>query len=91
MFNFLKRININGGLFNGHFIDVKAFYVAKFNAVPSVAFIGEMDVTKAFGFVNETYRADIKAIYQHCYFNHADKCVYFNNTIVVLSFKRMIE
>ncbi|HEX5153876.1 MAG TPA: hypothetical protein VFW07_20660 [Parafilimonas sp.] len=91
MFNFFKRVHIKGEIFNGHFIDVKAFYVAQFNKVPCVTFIGDMDVSKAFAFVNETCYRDIKATYQHCYFNHDDQKVYFNNTIIVLRFGRMIE
>jgi hypothetical protein len=91
MFNFFKRIQISGQMFNGHFIDVKAFYVAQFNKVPCVTFIGDMDVSKTFAFIGETYYRDIKATYQHAYFNHDDQKVYFNNTIIVLSFERMIE
>jgi hypothetical protein len=91
MFNFFKRIHIKGEIFNGHFIDVKAFYVAQFNKMPCITFINDMDVTKVFAFVKETFRADITATYQHAYFNHDNKQLYFNNTIVVLSFGRMIE
>jgi len=91
LFRFLKRINANAALFNGHFIDVKAFYVVKFNEVPCVTFIGDLDVTKVFAFVKETYRTDITATFQHCYFNHNDRKIYFNNTIVVLTNNRMIE
>ena len=91
LFRFLKRINTNAGLFNGHFVDVKAFYAFKFNAIPCITFIGDIDITKAFAFVKDTYKADIKATYQHSYFNHDDKNVYFNNTFIVLSFERMIE
>lgn len=91
MFNLFKRIYINGGLFNGHYVDVKAFYAAAFNKIPCLTFIGDIDISKAFAFVNETYKADIKTTYQHSYFNHDDKNVYFNNTIIVLSFERVIE
>ena len=91
LFKFLKRLNANAGLFNGHFVDVKAFYVLEFNEVPCITFIGDMDTTKAFAFVKDIYKADIVSTYQHSYFNHDDKKVYFNNTIIVLSFKRMIE
>lgn len=91
MFNLFKKIYINGGLFNGHYVDVKAFYVAEFNKIPCLTFIGDIDISKAFAFVNDTYKSDIKTTYQHSYFNHDDKCVYFNNTIVVLNFERMIE
>lgn len=91
MFNFFRRIHVNGGLFNGHYVDVKALYVAKFNKIPCLTFIGDLDVSKTLAFVNETYKADIKATYQHSYFNHDDKKVYFNNTVIVLSFERVIE
>ena len=91
MFNLLKRIYVKGELFNGHFVDVKALYVSTFNKIPCLTFIGDIDITKAFAFVNETYTADIKRTYQHSYFNHDDKTVYFNNAIVVLNFERVIE
>ena len=91
MFNFFKRTPIPVAIFNGHFVDVKALYVAKFNEVPCVTYIGELDVTKVFEYMQRTYSNDIQASYQHSYFNHDDQQVYFNNTIVVLSHKRVIE
>jgi hypothetical protein len=91
LFRFLKRINANAGLFNGHYIDVRSFYVAKFNAIPCITFIGDMDVTKVFAFIKKTYNQDIMATYQHSYFNHDDGNFYFNNTIIVLSYNRMVE
>lgn len=91
LFRFLKRINANAGIFNGHFVDVKAFYAFKFNIIPCITFIGDMDVTKAYAFIKDNCKADIISTYQHSYFNHNDKAVYFNNTIVVLTSERMIE
>ena len=91
IFKFLKRLNANAGLFNGHFVEVKAFYVLEFNEVPCISFIGDMDTTKVFAFVKDMYGADIISTYQHSYFNQDDKKMYFNNTIIVLNFKRMIE
>jgi hypothetical protein len=91
MFKFFKRIHIGGAIFNGHFVDAKAFYAAQFNKVPCVIFIGELDVSKVYAFIKETYGRDIYSTYQHSFFNHDDKKIYFNNTILVLSFERMIE
>ena len=90
-FRFLKRINANTGLFAGHFIDVKTFYVLRFNTIPCISFIGDMDLAKVFTFMTETYNADIAAAYQHSYFNHDEKTMYFNNTIIVMQNKRMVE
>jgi hypothetical protein len=78
-------------LFNGHYIDVKTFYVLRFNAIPCVTFIGDMDITKVFAYMNENFKADRVSTYQHSYFDHNDQNVYFNNTVIVLKNKRMIE
>ena len=78
-------------LFNGHFIEVKAFYALQFNAVPCVTFISELDMTKAYAFINEELKENIVAVYQHSYFDHQEQDVFFNNTIMVLSGNRMVE
>ena len=88
-FRFLKRINANTGLFNGYFIDVKTFYVLRFNAIPCVTFIGDVDLAAAFAHVNGTLKAI--AAYQYSFFDHDQKEMRFNNTIIVLEKKRMIE
>lgn len=91
LFRFLKRTYTNAQIFSGHFVDVKAFYTFEFNIIPCITFIGDMDITKAFAFVKDNCKPDIISTYQHSYFNHDDKKVYFNNSIVVLNAKRMIE
>lgn len=91
LFRFLKRTYTNAQIFSGHFVDVKAFYTFEFNAIPCITFIGDMDITKSYAFVNNNCKADIISTYQHSYFNHDDKKVYFNNSIIVLTNERMIE
>lgn len=84
-------MKISADIFSGHFVNVKAFYAFEFNIVPCITFIGEIDITQAFVFIKESCKADITSTYQHAYFNHNDKKVYFNNTIIVLTSNRMIE
>ena len=84
----LARVNT---LFLGHYLDPKVFYAVQFNRVPSISFIGEMDTSKAFDFIQNTYRSQVKGIYQHNYFDHDKRDFYFNNTLFVLKNKRMIE
>jgi len=86
-----KRIVHAGGMFNGHFIDVKAFYVMSFEKAPCVSFIGDLDVTRAFQHIQTQYKQQIQAIYQHNYFDHDQQKIMFNNTIFVLYDHRMIE
>ena len=79
---FLKRINANTGLFNGHFIDVKTFYVLKFNTIPCLTFISDMDVTKVFTHMTDRFNTVIEAVYQHCYFDHNEKKIFFNSNTI---------
>jgi len=78
-------------LFFGHYLDPKVFYTLKFNTVPCVIFIGELDTSKAFDFIRSTYRLQIEGIYQHSYFDHDKKQFFFNNSVLVLKNKRIIE
>jgi hypothetical protein len=84
----LSRINT---LFIGHYVESKVFYTLKFNAVPCMNFIGELESGKAFDFIRNTYHSQVKEIYQHSYFDHEKREFFFNNTLFVLRNKRMIE
>lgn len=86
-----RKINHVVGLFNGYFIEAKALYALEFDAVSCVSFIGEIDPTKAFALINEKLKNDIVTVYQHSYFDHNEKKIFFNNTIFVLTNNRMIE
>ena len=88
---FTRRIHDTVALFSGHFVEVKALYVVTFDRVPCLSFIGELDVTQAFAFINEQYQREIVNVYQHSYFDHAEQKVFFNNTLFVLAENRMIE
>jgi hypothetical protein len=88
---FGRKIKHADPLFIGHFIEAKAFYVSTFNKIPCVSFIGELDTTKVFKYIDECYTHQIKAIYQHAYYEHTDKRMLFNNTIFVLNDNRMLE
>ena len=89
--NFLRRIKVLDLLFNGHFIEVKAFYVLQFDKVPCVCFIGDIDVTKAYAHITEVFNCEIVLVYQHMYFDHDEQKTFFNNTVFVLTQNRMIE
>ena len=91
-FNLFKtKVSAVNTLFFGHYVDPKVFYTVQFNGVPCMSFIGELDTGKAFDFIQGTYRAQVKAIYQHNYFDHDKREFFFNNTLFVLKSKRMIE
>ena len=89
---FLKKdLNNTGPLFNGHFIEVKTFYVTTFGKLPCIYFISELDVSQAFTYIRKNHGWDIRDTWQHSYFDHDDQCLLFNNTIFVLNGNRIIE
>ena len=91
-FNLFKtKISRVDALFLGHYVDPKVLYTVLFNGVPCMSFIGELNTSKAFDFIQNTYRSQITGIYQHNYFDHDKRDLFFNNTLFVLKNKRIIE
>jgi len=86
-----RKIHDSAVLFTGHFVEVKAFYAVEFDEVPCLTFIGELDISKAFKFIENAFRWDIRKTYQHNFFDHEDGEMKFNNTIFILNDYRMIE
>ncbi len=93
MFSFLfnQRLSSVPYLYMGHYADAKVFYTSRFNRLPCISFIGELETTKAFAFIQNTYAGWIKSVYQHNYYDHDERKFFFNNTLFVLKNKRMIE
>ena len=88
---FRKEVKDMNAMFNGHYIEVKAFYAWQFNRLPCVNFIGELDVTKAYAHISERYRYSIVETYQHAWHDHNEGRMLFNNSIFVLKNDRMTE
>lgn len=88
---FRRKVSNMNMLFNGHYVDARALYVLEMDAVPCISFIGDIDVSKAFAYITENFRADIKHTYQHSFYDHDSKASYFNNTIFVMANERMLE
>src|SRR5687767_8370680 len=90
MFNFWKRSIVKAGIFQGNYIDARAFFALVFREVPCIAFVGDLDVSAALKLLRSQFASDIVHIYQSNYFDHDDKKLSFATTIVVLASKRMI-
>ena len=85
-----RRYNIRG-LFSDHYIELKVFYTLHFDRVPCVSFIGELDITPAFGFLRQKLEQETISILQHSFYDHVEQKMFFNNSIFVLNDNRMIE
>jgi hypothetical protein len=91
-FNFFnRRISNAQALFHGHYVDAKVFYAVQFNMIPAISFIGDLDGSKAFKYIHDMFQFEVAGIYQHNYFDHDKKEIFFNNTVFVFKDKRMIE
>jgi len=89
---FLKKdLNNIGPLFNGHFIEVKTFYVNTFGKLPCIYFISDLDVSQAFTYIRKNCSWDIRDTWQHSYFDYDTNGLLFNNTIFLLKGNRIIE
>ncbi len=85
------RIRNVNALFNGHYVGIAPFYTVLFDRIPNIIFIPELDTTKVLEYMNEKYKWSIIDIYQHNYFNHKDKLLYFNNSIFIMNGNRIVE
>lgn len=78
-------------IFDHQYIEVKAFYMSRFNRVPCITYSDEVDVTKAYAYIQDNLGNDIVDIYQSCFFNRKENIQQFNKTIFVLNNRIMIE
>jgi ATPase family associated with various cellular activities (AAA) len=78
-------------IFEHNYLDSRAFYLYRFKTVPCATIVDDVDVTKAFQYIQHNYDDRIKDIYQSCYYNRQDNKQEFNKTVFVLSNKVIIE
>ncbi len=78
-------------IFESFYIDPKGFYLYRFKKIPSMTLIDDIDVTKAFQYINETYDSKIVEIYQACNYNHEKEKQEFDITYFVLSNKMLVQ
>jgi hypothetical protein len=85
---YVKR---NQPIFDHQYIEAKAFYMFMFRRVPCITYIDEIDVTRAYAYIQNNLGNDIVDIFQDCFFNRKENIQQFNKTIFVLSNKVIIE
>ncbi len=83
--------NKQAPIFENNYIEVKAFYVKEYNATPCISFINNLDVTKAYEYINSGLAGKVQAIYQRNYYSWQHKRQEFSTTVFKLQNKVMIE
>lgn len=76
-------------IFEHNYINSKLFYTYLFRMVPNRSYINNIDVSKAFAYVEAMFAGKILDVYQSCYYNRQEGKQEFSSTIFVLQ-KRMI-
>ena len=69
------------GLFDEHFIEVKAFYLREFKALPSIAFISDVDVAEIFKRIENHQYGKVIETYQRIYYSWQQERLEFSKTI----------
>lgn len=87
----LFRGNRNTYIFENNYIEVKAFYIREYNRTPCISFINNMDVSKAYEYINSGNAGRVLAIYQRTYYNWQQKQQEFSATVFKLENKVMVE
>ncbi len=79
------------GIFEHNYLDTKLFYMYRFRTVPCTTFANDIDISKAFVYLEKNYAGRIADIYQSCYYNRAEGKQEFSKTVFVLDKKLMVE
>ncbi|MEO5891639.1 MAG: AAA family ATPase [Ferruginibacter sp.] len=81
----------NKDIFDANYIDAKSFYLQEFNRTPCMSFINNIDVSKAYEYIESENAGQVLAIYQSNYYSWQQNRLEFNRTIFRLKNKVMIE
>lgn len=90
-FNLKTRTKFVTGLVGNNFIDTRVLFITRFNKVPSITVVTEIQVSDVYAFIIDKMKTEIVDIHQANMFDHNAGKSYFNMTILELNNKRMIE
>jgi SpoVK/Ycf46/Vps4 family AAA+-type ATPase len=78
-------------LFEGDLVDVKVLFLQRFNKIPSINYIGDIDGEKAFTTIKEKFATQIKDIHQYKWFHIKKRKFQFDTTVIVLENNCILE
>lgn len=78
-------------IFDQYYLELKAFYLHRFNKIPCATIIEDINITNAYAYIDTNLKNSIVDVYQSCFYNHSEGLQQFYKTIFVLDNKVMIE
>jgi len=85
-----RIINANS-VFANRYLDSRSLYLYFFNCVPCISFINHIDGEKAYEAFTEKYSVHIRSIHQYRSFEQKRKKIEFDDTLVILKDKCVLE
>ena len=78
-------------VFEDRYLNAKGLYVHLFNQLPNVSYVGQIDGEKAFKAFEEKFQNKIRSIYRSDWYERKKKQYQFENVLVVLRNRFVIE
>ncbi|MEO6315975.1 MAG: AAA family ATPase [Chitinophagaceae bacterium] len=85
------RFTRTATVFENNYVEVKTFYQSVFNEVPCISYISNIDVTKAFNYLQQGNAGKVTGLYQYTWYNWQKKELEFSKTILKMGNRVMIE
>ncbi|MFT3703502.1 MAG: AAA family ATPase [Agriterribacter sp.] len=78
-------------IFDHQYLEIKAFYLYRFKQIPCATIVDDVDITKAYAYIDNNIKASIVDVYQDCFYNYKESTQQFYRTVFVLDNKVLIE
>lgn len=79
------------GIFEHHYLEAKSFYMYRFKTIPCTTYVDEIDINKAFEYLDKNSKDITEDIYQACYYDWTQSKQVFSKTLFVLKNRVMVE
>ena len=86
-----QKILDTNSVFSGRYLDNRALYMYSFKNVPCIGYVEQIDGERAFNAFKEKYASMIHSIHSYRFFRRKKMTIEFDETIVVLNNKCILE
>ncbi len=79
------------GIFEHHYLEAKSFYMYRFKTIPCTTYVDDIDINKAFEYLDKNSKDITEDIYQACFYDWTQSKQVFSKTVFVFKDKMMVE
>ncbi|MDJ1505121.1 AAA family ATPase [Xanthocytophaga agilis] len=85
------KIQDTDNVFGNRYLESRTFFLHTFQKIPCIIWLNQINVEKAYAYIQEIYKDLIQDTFQYSGFNHQKKKVEHSETFIVLSTKCIVE